>query len=1199
MKKRPLARPSIFAQAVLASTVFCALPFTASAFADLDAAANGENSANPAYPPAAGYNFVDPNVSFTLVNDDIVGNTGDIAVDNNNGNAGGVCAGGACAGTEMLFQGNATVNGDVGTTNAINAMKLLGINNTVSFNTVNNIFKVNTLEFSAPGAGNTAIFNNGAVITGAIDNSSGNTAFLVFQGGGSVSGNIGDSGAITLMTVNENGNTSEQFSLFGQDIHVTNLFINDDASGIPAKGTILTLDNALMNFTGNITTKTNNMNTLDVLNASSLTGDIGTKTEAFHLIQVAQNVNTTVTGNLFATTTELQGDHHFILGNNTTITGLVDTKASNTGTLVFLGSGSINGDTGSINFLKGVEMQGAAGIADFQGTLDAGTFNFTNAADNATTGKFQDTVDLVTVDNLTGVDGNGNLLFLADGLITGTVGATHKLNNLSFEGAGKTVAFEGDINTNNLIFSGTADATTTASLADGLILNGGADNTSPNPNIGILQFEGSGQVLGNIGETSPIHQLLINSDAKANALVTLFGGTVNANTIHVNDDGATETTLRLSNTSVTGNLTAKTHNLNLIDIINPASINGNIGTLNEQFALIKIGANTTLNGNIFATNTQFQANQTLTIADNSVINTPITTLNNSQGQLIFNGNADIIQPIGAAGASLNTVQVNGALGTTVNLNQTIYASHTNINQGGTFHIVGNQTINGNLLINDGNLSLSDNTTPLQVNGVFQLNNTSILTVDLGGNLTAGYIQATGPANISPNSSMHIDNAPAIVPHGETVIPIILGGNNSTLNVIAVTANNLLLKLTTEVDNINHQLNLVVNAISPVPFATQSNTFGIAEALGSLINFNMNGTLGAILDALGTFTSIEQLNKALAQLAPTVDNSVIAQGFYTQLQTYHHVSGRMNESFITRILRQTDKEQGIAMGDTSSCYPHRGVWLDIFGHYGDQKVRQQIDGYRDHTAGVMLGADLVVEPNLLAGFAMSYADADIRNLVSPNAHTDVDNYQAMLYGQFLFDYPLYVNGYVSYGYNRYQATRYVSFGDLGLAPQADFHAWQYGAKAEVGYGFENCIFYIIPNASLYYARLALTEYVENGVGNANQQVNSQDYNILQSSVGVKVQTDMAHGNTMIQPEMHLQVFYNIINDNMQITSQFTGAGPNFVTRGATQPKGSFNLGASITAFDNEQTGVVATFRYDYLAQNNYHSHSGSFNIRYEW
>lgn len=95
--------------ALLSSTLFTFFPSLSYAIVDLDAAANNQDTSNAAYPPGTGYNFIAPNVTFSLLDNDFPGTDGTVSFANNLN-----VPGSPFANTIINFVANNDVGGDVG-----------------------------------------------------------------------------------------------------------------------------------------------------------------------------------------------------------------------------------------------------------------------------------------------------------------------------------------------------------------------------------------------------------------------------------------------------------------------------------------------------------------------------------------------------------------------------------------------------------------------------------------------------------------------------------------------------------------------------------------------------------------------------------------------------------------------------------------------------------------------------------------------------------------------------------------------------------------------------------------------------------------------------------------------------------------------------------------------------------------------------
>ena len=204
---------SLFTQAVLASTVFCISSLSTSAHAaviNLPAAANGSDSGTAPYnTPADGYNFVDNNVSFTILDGNNVGNPSGYSIDVNNSNNPAFCNGQGCLLDEINFEGNSVVDGSVGTTNnlfSINLNTTNAANKSVEFKGA--LLNVDQIIFVGI-TPSTLIFNSLAMdvnITTRIAASKTNVHTVEIKDDTNFSGIIGSSARL-IKTVIDNGKT--------------------------------------------------------------------------------------------------------------------------------------------------------------------------------------------------------------------------------------------------------------------------------------------------------------------------------------------------------------------------------------------------------------------------------------------------------------------------------------------------------------------------------------------------------------------------------------------------------------------------------------------------------------------------------------------------------------------------------------------------------------------------------------------------------------------------------------------------------------------------------------------------------------------------------------------------------------------------------------------------------------------------------
>lgn len=1092
----------------------------------------------------------------------------------------------------------ATINGDIGNKVgpvSFNLVKVGQIGNT----TVNGDIYATTTQFN--GAGTLTLTDN-SDINGNVTTTVDNQGILALQGTTTITGTIGAPGlalnAINLLGLNE-------VLTIDQDTYANNI-------NIAADGTVVIADDA--DFTGNInnTSGVDNKGTLEFAGSGSVSGNIG----ASNTLKII-NVNTgtdnefvTLSGNVVrATEINVQDNGgtkatSLILNNAAmvlTTTNGITSETANKNTLDIKNAALINSNIGAAGNEFLLVKVGELGNTIINGDIFATLTQF--QADNKLS--LTDGSDVTgKIDTL--IPNNGILELRGDHTITGTIGAVNALNKIDVTGAGKTVNFQSDVTANNVNFAGNATAATTINLSDGVDITGNVNNTTGSNNIGTLNFAGDGSVSGTVGATNSLYQVNLNGVPGKNVT---FSGSTNVGTGNINFFDDSKFTL-VNNAIFNANVDNKTgvDSKGTFTITGSSLINGFIGATNS-LKLVEAGANGTVTVFQKTVNTDeltFTANGTVSVEDNVSIKGPITAQVAGQGNFVTLGNFIIDNQIGTGAKPLNSVAIGGSAGTTATLLSDIFATNTNINSGGTLlAALPNLTINGNLNLaaaSNSTLAIANNAVPLNITGDLNVPNGTNLQFDLNTlQVPTPYIDVTGNANISANSNLILKNTPQAYAAGNYDI-LLVNSNGGVNEPQSVTSDSLL--LTFDVEQVaNKQLFLHIDVIPASTYANRINTIPVAGALDAMAGLNFLGSLQELLDQLPYFTTVDQLNDALAALAPIVDNSFTQETFAAQQLGYGAVSDRLRHVRQRKLIpgNQGEFASGIASGDEWDDNGH-GRWVKLYGQYSDQNERQQVAGYNAETWGVALGSDVSLNDLSLIGVSANLSHTFLSHDVS-DTKTSMYSLQAALYGEQDFCEWFYFNWVGSVAYNRYTAERNFVFGLLPLSPKADFNGWQFGAKGELGYEYLYQGYHIIPNASLYYSWLRLGGYNESGAGTASQSVESQSYSMLKGGVGVRAAYncpyDMGDRRSIIfQPEVRFNIFRDFINDNMQTTSQFTGGGPSFVTVGPTPSATSYNVGASLSVF-SDYNNYVVTLSYDLENKSDYQANAGFLRLRYEW
>jgi outer membrane autotransporter protein len=241
----------------------------------------------------------------------------------------------------------------------------------------------------------------------------------------------------------------------------------------------------------------------------------------------------------------------------------------------------------------------------------------------------------------------------------------------------------------------------------------------------------------------------------------------------------------------------------------------------------------------------------------------------------------------------------------------------------------------------------------------------------------------------------------------------------------------------------------------------------------------------------------------------------------------------------------------------------GWWMKGFGYAGNQDARDNSTGYDSKIIGGMVAFDAPLDAYTRAGLGFGYARSTIDG-DKFDASTDFDTYRPIAFiGH--EDGPWFVNGSASFGWSEYSSMRHIVYTGVDRTAKAEYSGQDYTAFASTGYHFSAKEVTITPLASLLYSRVHLNGYTETGAGDINLKANSQDYDFLESGLGVKMERYFSNRDgTSYVPEGHFNWFHELLNPSLEQTAKYTAAGSSsFTTQGLNTADDTFNVGGGIT------------------------------------
>ncbi len=268
-----------------------------------------------------------------------------------------------------------------------------------------------------------------------------------------------------------------------------------------------------------------------------------------------------------------------------------------------------------------------------------------------------------------------------------------------------------------------------------------------------------------------------------------------------------------------------------------------------------------------------------------------------------------------------------------------------------------------------------------------------------------------------------------------------------------------------------------------------------------------------------------------------------------------------------------------------------TFMNGVGGFGDIKATTQENAANFNNAGVILGADYRITDRFLTGLAFGYTHigADYQtNIDVAGGSTDADVYNLSLFSTYDIE-DFYVDGSFTYGWSNYDVSRRVvvlsnnssSTGGANSVATSNPNGDQYSAALGLGYNFHRAALNMSPVVRVNYFHGQIDSYSEQGAFGLNLDVNKQNFESLQSSLGGQISYAFSQSFGVITPQASFSWNHEFMNDSRNITARYS-ADPNFISFNAVtnSPDRDFViLGAGVSSV--LQGGVQLLFNYQTL------------------
>lgn len=478
---------------------------------------------------------------------------------------------------------------------------------------------------------------------------------------------------------------------------------------------------------------------------------------------------------------------------------------------------------------------------------------------------------------------------------------------------------------------------------------------------------------------------------------------------------------------------------------------------------------------------------------------------------------------------------------------------TNTYSGGTLVSAGTLIVNGsirdNVTINSqatlaGNLTVT-NSGSVTNNGTLSPGN-SIGTVVITGNYTQGSggtlqieIDPSGASDLlqvsntaSLNGTLQVLPDPGTYTVGTTYT--ILTANPVTGTFSTVNAKFLQPTVDFEVLYSSSDVRLLITqrafvpliALQPSPLATiiMANVVGMVQCMDTM-DINPQGDIRTMMNAMNSLSSIPNIIIAMNQMQPSM---------FTALALVQESDGLRVRSAFTHRLQELYTSP---CSEKWSKTDEFNVWIEPFGDFSDEGIRNHQPGFDTRGGGVVIGSDFRPVKDFYIGLGTAYTFSDV-DWRSSFGDGNINSYYGGLYTTWRpEEYFFYIDASFISAFNSYEGTRNIKFASINRKAKNHHQGYELAGQLGVGALLDVCGCLFQPFARGEYIFLHEGDYNERGAQAFDLHIKSKNSDLWRGEIGLNLSGCITVAPVKLIPSGHISWIHETRHKGKHLTANF--------------------------------------------------------------